>query len=213
MRLAAFLVVCFPLAHGACSGNHKSQGVGGGAGTRTAAGGFGGSGQGGSAGSGASAGAAGGSRDGSGGAGSGGVSGAAPRGGDGGSKGGAGGAAGASSGGENEAGASGIGGAVAGTAGAGASGNGGEGGAGNSDNPYGPCDNPNDCPASGSVCDSSLGCQPPCAAETGQCPDLPGAGTATPYCMASRCLIDCGFGKTCPEGMHCNSMLWCTTVP
>jgi hypothetical protein len=86
------------------------------------------------------------------------------------------------------------------------------GGGSNATNPYRSCASPSDCLTSGSTCDTNLGCLPPCAAGTGDCPTPPEGGTAAAYCMAARCLLDCGFGKTCPDGMRCNQMSLCTAV-
>lgn len=107
------------------------------------------------------------------------------------------------SGGHAGAGGAGLGGAAAGGA------------AGSGENPYRACvgEDPTDnsCPVSGSKCDATFGCQPPCPTGTASCPAPPGGGTATVYCQQRFCRLDCGFGKTCPDGMTCdNASLFCT---
>jgi hypothetical protein len=79
-----------------------------------------------------------------------------------------------------------------------------------SSNPYGPCSNAGACPIAGSICDSELGCLPPCDRMTGGCAAPSPGGTAHAYCMVT-CRLDCGFGKTCPTGMRCiPGTLFCT---
>jgi hypothetical protein len=103
-------------------------------------------------------------------------------------------------GGGNHAGAggAGLGGAAAGAGG---------GGAGSDENPYRACANEDDdsCPVPGSMCHADYGCQPPCPTGTVSCPAALGGGTATPYCQQKLCRLDCGFGKTCPTGMTCDT--------
>jgi hypothetical protein len=120
-----------------------------------------------------------------------------------------GGAAGVAGGGSNFGGASGggLGGAVAGA---------GDGAAGSNDNPYGACvgedATDNSCPVPGSICHADFGCQPPCPTGTVSCPEPPAGGTASPYCQQRFCRLDCGFGKTCPAGMACNTgSAFCTS--
>ena len=112
-----------------------------------------------------------------------------------------GGTAGAADGSSNLGGASGagLGGAAAGAGGA----------AGGDENPYGACvgedATANSCPVPGSICHADFGCQPPCPTGTVSCPKPPGGGTAGPYCQQRLCRLDCGFGKTCPAGMDCDT--------
>jgi chaperonin GroEL (HSP60 family) len=40
---------------------------------------------------------------------------------------------------------------------------------------------------------------------TASCPEVPGGGTASPYCQQRFCRLDCGFGKICPTGMACDT--------
>lgn len=107
-------------------------------------------------------------------------------------------------------------GGLAGAGGAGLAGSGAGGGAaGSGENPYRACAGEdatdNSCPVSGSKCDADFGCQPPCPTGTVSCPAPLGGGTATVYCQQRFCRLDCGFGKTCPDGMTCdNASLFCT---
>jgi len=113
-----------------------------------------------------------------------------------------GGAAGVPGGGSNLGGTSGagLGGAMAGTGG---------GAAGSDENPYAACvgedATDNSCPVPGSICHADFGCQPPCPTGTVSCPMPPAGGTASPYCQQRLCRLDCGFSKTCPAGMACNT--------
>jgi hypothetical protein len=101
----------------------------------------------------------------------------------------------------NHAGASGagFGGADAGGSAAGA------GGASSDENPYRDCANEDSCPMAGSMCHADYGCEPPCPTGTVSCPAPVGGGTATPYCQQKLCRLDCGFGKTCPTGLTCDT--------
>jgi len=122
-----------------------------------------------------------------------------------------GGAAGVADGGSNLGGAGGAAGvADGGTAGAGGS------AAGSDDNPYGTCvgedATDNSCPVPGSICHADFGCEPPCPTGTVSCPAPPAGGTASPYCQQRLCRLDCGFGKTCPPGMVCDTgSAFCTS--
>jgi hypothetical protein len=128
-----------------------------------------------------------------------------------------GGAAGIAGGGSNLGGASGAGLGGAGLDAGGASGAGrGGGAAGSDENPYGPCvgedATDNSCPLPGSVCHADYGCQPPCPSGTVSCAMPPSGGTAKPYCQQRLCRLDCGFGKTCPAGMTCDTAsAFCTS--
>jgi hypothetical protein len=90
------------------------------------------------------------------------------------------------------------------------------GASGGDENPYGACvgedATDNSCPVPGSVCHADFGCQPPCPTGTVSCPEPPGGGNASPYCQQRLCRLDCGFGKTCPVGMACDtSSAFCTS--
>jgi hypothetical protein len=90
----------------------------------------------------------------------------------------------------------------------------GGGGAGNDENPYRACADEDDdsCPVQGSMCHADYGCEPPCPTGTVSCPAPLGGGTATTYCQQRFCRLDCGFGKTCPTGMTCDTTtLFCTS--
>lgn len=96
----------------------------------------------------------------------------------------------------------------AGASGAGLGGAGadaGRGGESSDENPYRDCADENSCPVSGSTCHADYGCEPPCPTGTGSCPAPLGGGTATRYCQQKLCRLDCGFGKTCPTGMTCDT--------
>ena len=97
--------------------------------------------------------------------------------------------------------------AGAGGAGLGGAAAGGGGGAGSDQNPYRACADADDdsCPLAGSMCHADYGCEPPCPTGTVSCPAPLGGGTATPYCQQKLCRLDCGFGKTCPTGMTCDT--------
>jgi hypothetical protein len=99
-------------------------------------------------------------------------------------------------GGGNHAGASG-----AGLGGAAAGG----GGASSDRNPYRACADEDSCPVASSMCHADYGCEPPCPTGTISCPTSLGGGTATAYCQQRFCRLDCGFGKTCPTGMTCDT--------
>ena len=77
------------------------------------------------------------------------------------------------------------------------------------ENPYGACigedATENSCPLPGSICHADFGCQPPCPSGTVSCALPPSGGTAKPYCQQRLCRLDCGFGKTCPTGMVCDT--------
>ena len=83
----------------------------------------------------------------------------------------------------------------------------GDGGASSDENPYRACADENDesCPVAGSMCHADYGCEPPCPTGTVSCPAPLGGGTATTYCQQRFCRLDCGFGKTCPTGMTCDT--------
>ena len=97
--------------------------------------------------------------------------------------------------------------AGAGGAGLGGAAAGGGSGAGSDENPYRACVDEDDdsCPLAGSMCHADYGCEPPCPTGTVSCPAPLGGGTATPYCQQKLCRLDCGFGKTCPTGMTCDT--------
>lgn len=88
--------------------------------------------------------------------------------------------------------------------------------AGGEANPYRACvgedATDNSCPVPGSVCHANFGCEPPCPTGTISCPSPPEGGTAKPYCQQRLCRLDCGFGKTCPTGMVCDTgSAFCTS--
>jgi hypothetical protein len=92
----------------------------------------------------------------------------------------------------------------------------GAGGAPADENPYGTCvgedATDNSCPVPGSICHADFGCQPPCPTGTLSCAMPPSGGTAKPYCQQRLCRLDCGFGKTCPAGMVCDTAsAFCTS--
>lgn len=98
------------------------------------------------------------------------------------------------------------GGTFAGGAGLGGTAAGGD-GANSNKNPYRACADENDdsCRLAGSICHTDYGCEPPCPTGTASCPAPLGGGTATTYCQQRFCRLDCGFGKTCPTGMTCDT--------
>jgi hypothetical protein len=92
----------------------------------------------------------------------------------------------------------------------------GAGGAPADENPYGTRvgedATDNSCPVPGSICHADFGCQPPCPTGTLSCAMPPSGGTAKPYCQQRLCRLDCGFGKTCPAGMVCDTAsAFCTS--
>lgn len=123
---------------------------------------------------------------------------------------------GSAKGGATMGGAAGNGSNLGGASGAGLGGAAGAGGADGDENPYGACigedATDNSCPVLGSICDADFGCQPPCPTGTVSCPEAPAGGTASPYCQQRLCRLECGFGKTCPAGMTCDTAsAFCTS--
>lgn len=69
---------------------------------------------------------------------------------------------------------------------------------------YDPCMGDMDCDM-GTTCNMFLGyCSIDCMGDDNNCPD-PATGNITPTCsgMSDNCLLPCGNGDTCPDGMSC----------